>query len=453
MSARTIIAANLASAFLAGAWSLEGLVRRGAQACGGRFGWLRPLARRTLAAFPAAPRLPEVRTLRDFLLHDGGFGLAWADHCRRQENLLHRVYRAPNRMTPANGSPMSWGVPVLTTPAALADWLGLSTGELDWFADRQCRLRHAPPGPLHHYTYRWRPGRRKVRLLEVPKSRLKAIQRRLLHELLDPIPPHAAAHGFRRGHSLATYLAPHAGRQIVLHLDLRDFFPSLRGGRVYALFRTAGYPEDVARLLTGICTNSVPGEVLEAMPAISPYHPRPVVPWRLGFPHLPQGAPTSPALANLCAYRLDCRLAGLAHAVGASYTRYADDLVFSGEQELARSVRRFHLHVCRIALEEGFEVHTRKSHFMHQGVRQQVAGVVLNAHLNVNRREFDRLKAILTNCVRRGPEGQNRDGHADYRAHLAGRIAHVAHLHPARGRRLRLLFEQIRWNSATFRAD
>ncbi len=112
---------------------------------------------------------------------------------------------------------------------------------------------------------------------------------------------------------------------------------------------------------------------------------------------------------------------------------------------MARAVRRFHVHVSRIALEEGFEVHTRKSHFMRQGVRQQVAGVVLNVRPNVCRRDFDRLKATLTNCVRRGPQGQNRDGHADFRAHLAGRIAHVAQLHPERGRRLRLLFEQICW--------
>jgi hypothetical protein len=197
----------------------------------------------------------------------------------------------------------------------------------------------------------------------------------------------------------------------------------------------------------------VPADVLEAIPACGPYCPPATVPRQLAFPHLPQGAPTSPSLANLCAYRLDCRLTGLARSVDASYTRYADDLVFSGEQELARSVRRFHVHVCRIALEEGFEVNTRKSHFMRQGVRQQVAGVVLNARLNVNRREYDRLKAILTNCVRLGPQGQNRDGRADFRAHLAGRIAHVAHLNPDRGRRLRLLFEQVRWEGAEPRQE
>ena len=167
---------------------------------------------------------------------------------------------------------------------------------------------------------------------------------------------------------------------------------------------------------------------------------------RYRTPHLPQGAPTSPALANLCAYRLDCRLSSLAESVGAAYTRYADDLAFSGGEELERSARRFQVHVCRVALEEGFEVHTRKSRFMRQGICQQLVGVVVNAHPNVRRNEYDCLIAILYNCVRHGPAAQNRDGRPDFRGHLLGRVAHVTLLNPSHGGRLRALFEQIRWD-------
>jgi hypothetical protein len=145
---------------------------------------------------------------------------------------------------------------------------------------------------------------------------------------------------------------------------------------------------------------------------------------------------------------LDCRLAGLAHALGAQYTRYADDMAFSGGEELERSARRFQVHVCRIALEEGFEVNTRKSRFMRQGVRQQLAGIVVNSHPNVIREEFDRLKAILHNCACHGPETQNRAGHADFRACLLGRIGYVAMINPARGARLRRLFERINWETS-----
>jgi hypothetical protein len=160
---------------------------------------------------------------------------------------------------------------------------------------------------------------------------------------------------------------------------------------------------------------------------------------------LPQGAPSSPALANLAAYRLDTRLAGLAAALGARYTRYADDLAFSGGTELARAARRVIPRIAAIALEEGFTVGPRKTRLMRPGVRQRVTGVVVNAHPNVARETYDVLKATLYNCVRRGPAAENHAGHPDFRAHLAGRIAHVATLNPARAKRLKALYERIVW--------
>jgi hypothetical protein len=345
-------------------------------------------------------------------------------------------------MSPAPGAPATWELPRLPTREALADWLGITVCELEWFADRH-GFEAAASGALRHYTYRLiAKASGKWRLLEMPKARLKAIQRRLLHDLLDRIPPHEAAHGYRRGRSIVTFAAPHCGRRIVLRFDLRQFFPSVCAARVHALFATAGYPRDVARLLTGLCTNFVPQDVWQTPTGSA-------VAWeerrRYRFTHLPQGAPTSPALANLCVHGLDRRLDGLAKALNAIYTRYADDLAFSGGEELERGARRFQVQVCRIALEEGFEVHTRKSRFMRGSVRQQLVGVVVNAHPNVRRDEYDRLKAILHNCVRHGTQSQNRDGHGDFRAHLLGCISHVSLLNEERGRRLRMLFEQIRW--------
>ncbi len=82
---------------------------------------------------------------------------------------------------------------------------------------------------------------------------------------------------------------------------------------------------------------------------------------------------------------------------------------------------------------------------MRQGVRQRAAGVVINQKINIARNDYDQLKAILCNCVRHGPHSQNRAGVADFRAHLAGRVAHVARLNPQRGDRLTRLFERIVW--------
>jgi hypothetical protein len=279
----------------------------------------------------------------------------------------------------------------------------------------------------------------------MPRPRLKALQRRVLHGLLDHLPAHEAAHGYRPGCSIATFAAPHCGKAVVLRFDLRQFFPSVRRSRVFRLFTTTGYPREVARLLTGLCTNAVPDDAWPLDPATG----LPVLTWaerhRYRSAHLPQGAPTSPALANLAAFGLDRRLHALAATLGADYTRYADDLAFSGDARLARAARRFQVAVATAALEEGFEVNTRKTRLMRRGVRQQLVGLVVNAHPNPPREAYDRLKAILHNCRRHGPAGQNRDGHADFRAHLLGRIAQVAALNPARGRRLQEAFAAIAW--------
>jgi hypothetical protein len=415
---------SFASALLEGTWDLGALTAQGRAFLGEPAPWLTDLAGRILAEFPDPERRPDAEALARLIQRDAGFRAA-----------REHVFRAAPRLAAA-----PWPVPALPSPGALAAWLGLAPGALDWFADCQGREARLPAGPLRHYAYRWvakRGGR--TRLIEMPKARLKAIQRRVLRDILDRIPPHEAAHGFRRGRSVLTYAAPHAGRRIVLRFDLRDFFPSVRAARVHALYRTAGYPDPVARLLSGLCTNAAPSEVRDtvAREMALPY----------AAAHLPQGAPTSPGLANLCAYRLDCRLAALAGSVGARYTRYADDLAFSGGEALERGARRFQVMVCRVALEEGFEVHTRKSRFMRQAVRQQLAGVVVNERPNVKRADFDELKAILCNCARHGPASQNRDGHADFRAHLLGRIAYVGLLNPARAAKLRRWFDRIAWGA------
>ena len=114
-------------------------------------------------------------------------------------------------------------------------------------------------GISRNYRYRWLPRRSGLpRLIEAPKARLKEIQRWVLHEILDHVPPHGAAHGFTRGRSVLTHAAVHTGQSVVLRLDLRDFFASVSAGRVYRLFRAVGYGHSVAHALTGLCANTIP---------------------------------------------------------------------------------------------------------------------------------------------------------------------------------------------------
>jgi hypothetical protein len=230
-------------------------------------------------------------------------------------------------------------------------------------------------------------------------------------------------------------------------MDLEEFFPSIGAARIYRVFRGFGYPEGVARVLAGLCTLKVSKGVLDSVP-----HPgfaehrdegalaaRVRTRRRLMHRHLAQGAPTSPALANLASYGLDARVAGAARAAGAIYTRYADDLVFSGDAAFARRAQRFESLVAAIALEEGFQVNHRKTRVMRRGQPQQVVGLMTNEHPNVPRAERERLEAILTNAVRHGLESQNRAQHPHFLDSLRGRVAWVQHANPVHGLKLRRL--------------
>jgi len=426
----------LAKAFVTGDAASDALVERGATLLGRPWRWLRPLALRYLRTFSGETR-PRQRDAVQFLLADEGFERA----CLRHQRTLRLVNRLPQ---PAQMQPVpaadAWPLPRIESVGELAAWLEIGSGELEWFADLRGLGIKERAARLQHYSYRvLQKDNARVRLIEAPKNRLKALQRRILNGILEQIPVHDAAHGFRKGRSIQTFCTPHAGRRVILKMDFEDFFPSISGARIQGLFRTAGYPEAVADLLGGLCTNAAPRSILHAAPwSTQEMYCR---------PHLPQGAPTSPVLANLCAYHADCRLRGLADAVGANYTRYGDDIAFSGDDTFARCAERFSYRAAAILLEEGFEVHHRKTRLMRHSVRQHVAGLIINERLNVRRADFDELKAILTNCLRGGAASQNRSEHSRFRAHLQGRIAFVASVSPAKGRKLASIFEGIQWDN------
>ncbi|MCU7815280.1 MAG: reverse transcriptase family protein [Candidatus Thiodiazotropha sp. (ex Rostrolucina anterorostrata)] len=333
-------------------------------------------------------------------------------------------------------------LPQLATWKDLQQWLSLLDHELAWFADIEGRQHKVVEPKLHHYRYNWRvkPSGSK-RLIEIPKSRLKAIQRQLLNELLNRVPPHPCAHGFRRHRSCKTFVAPHVGKEVVMRMDLKDFFHSVPTPRITALFQRLGYPRGVAKLLQGLCTHAISPSL-----AGIPYQS---LSWdkkkQLQFKHLPQGAPTSPAIANLCAWRLDCRLKGAAERFGLEYTRYADDLAFSGSAKLMHAASFLQGLVGAIVMDEGFMINHRKTRLQTRSQCQRLAGIVLNEKPNPPRKEFDLLKATLFNCIRFGPDSQNRAGHHDYKSHLAGRVAYVGWLNPSKGERLRALWERIVW--------
>lgn len=321
-------------------------------------------------------------------------------------------------------------VPRLATLAELADWLIVPPGRLDYLADPGSRHERHGDMAVNHYHYvlqAKRDGR--VRLIEAPKTGLKAVQRRILRGILEHVPNHADAFGFVRGRNCLEGAARHAGEDVVVCFDLAEFFPSIRASRIHGIFRCLGYPGAVAGHLTGLCTNATPPRVLDRMPADM----------RATFrgPHLPQGSPASPYLANLVSFGLDRRLSGLARRLGARYSRYADDLTFSGDRGIAGMLLGA---VPEIVRDEGFRINAGKTRVMSRASRQVVTGVVVNAHLNIDRTTFDRLKAVIHAC---GRAGDTRLRDAAFRASLLGKIDWVEAVNPHRGRKLRRLLAEV----------
>jgi RNA-directed DNA polymerase len=414
----------IARAFLAGELTVEQISERATRVLGSSSRSITRAARQFVKAFPPGKTRPRLRDVEEFLRRFRGL----------RKFSVEQWLTESQQMQPANAA-AGWPIPPIPTVGALAAFLALNPGDLEWFADLHGLNRKANTR-LRHYHYRVVAKQSGTfRLIEAPKPRLKQLQRKILAEILEKVPPHPAVHGFLKGRSIRTFVAPHVGQRVVLKMDLEDFFPSISRARVQALFRTMGYPEPVADLLGGICTTIAPSDVWKARDLYTQSH-------------LPQGAPTSPALANLCVWRVDCRLSALAKSAGAVYTRYADDLAFSGDESFERSAERFSTHVAAILQEHGFSVHHRKTRIMRRSVRQHLAGLIANEKINVRRADFDRLKAILTNCIRQNPASQNREAHPHFRLHLQGKVAFVESINPARGKRLRALFDQISWDGS-----
>jgi len=436
-----LAALNLADTFLAGRADFESLMQGAQWAFGRQWPWMPGLCKRVLKRTGEHFHEFSRNELAAFITSYKPYVSAWGVESPPQ------VARFCLNPAPAHEK-FEWiknlALPALRSVADLAAWLNITPRELNWFAGKW-RNDIPHPNPLRHYHYRWVDKRSGgLRLIEIPKARLRAIQRRILQKLLDRVLPHNAAHGFIKGRSSVTHAAEHSGKYVVIRMDIKDFFPNIPAGRIHALFAKLGYSDQVARLLAGLCTHITPGVVLSDDRVRQHLSFAERQPFRSA--HLPQGAPTSPALANLCAFRLDMRLDALADSMNARYTRYADDLVFSGDHAFSACAQRFHIQVAAIALEEGFVINTRKTRIMRAATRQQVTGLVINRHPNLPRRTFDHFKAILTNCIRHGPASQNRSDHHNFRAYLQGMVSYALMVNPNRGKLLQALYQQIGWN-------
>ncbi|MFK8078262.1 MAG: reverse transcriptase family protein [Granulosicoccus sp.] len=325
--------------------------------------------------------------------------------------------------------------PTLTTVGDLAQWLSVTSTELDWFAN--CwRDELSTPKHLQHYQYHIVEKRSGgMRLIEQPKVELKRIQRRINELILNNLDTHAAAHGFCRGRNCVSHASNHVGKRYLITYDIADCFHSIDWPVIKNVFRRIGYSEQVSFYLAALCSHRVQLDYKSLRQFTRAQRSR------LIQRHLPQGAPTSPALANAALHQLDVRLTGLANSLEMDYSRYADDIAMSSN--VHRDWRFLESLIGGICLEEGVSLNHRKTRTKRPHQKQRLVGIVVNTKPNIDRQYYDTLKATLTNCKKFGLESQNREGHLHFRAQLLGRIQYVKSLSKNKGEKLERIYRDI----------
>ena len=201
-----------------------------------------------------------------------------------------------------------------------------------------------------------------------PNWKLKQIQRNILKRIIHNLRVSNNAHGFVEERSIITNSLNHTKKRVVYKLDIVNFFPSIGKDRIHEIFYRMGLPGFASDYLTELVT-------FEDI--------------------LPQGAPTSPHISNIVCRKLDFRLSGVAKFFSLKYSRYADDITFSGEEITGGMV----LLIKKIISEEGFTVNDKKTRVMSSGTRQVVTGMVVNDKVWIGRKKYRILRAFIHRCV------------------------------------------------------
>ena len=349
---------------------------------------------------------PDIRYKANLGVRGNYNPTGWAFGMFPNDRSPQRIIKKPTRPAALD----QYALPQLADRAAVAAFAGVDDAGLT------ALMRPGTQAGSGYVEFEIPKAKGGTRRIAAPRGPLRKIQRKILDEILAKIPVHDACHGFVAGRSTVTNAKPHEGSAVVIKLDLKDFFPTVHYRRVKGLFEHIGYGAEAAGALAGLTTY------------------RPKLDARVVWPGmLPQGAPTSPAIANLTCRRLDQRLSALAAQYGATYTRYADDLTFSFAAVPEIRVGRFLWWVDGICQQEGFTERDDKRRILRAKHQQRVTGLVVNERVNVPRKDRRRFRAILHNCEKHGLASQ-ANGHDDFAAYLAGYAAYVHMVDPQLGK-------------------
>ncbi|MDI3485562.1 MAG: RNA-directed polymerase [Methanolobus sp.] len=264
-------------------------------------------------------------------------------------------------------------------------------------------------------SFKLRKKNGKFRTINAPSKKLKHVQRWVLDNILYKLDTGAYAHGFVPNKTIVTNAKVHANHELVLGIDLKDFFPSVGFGPVYYVFKSAGYNKKISWALADLCT----------------YH------WKL-----PQGAPTSPMLANLASLKLDNRIARYCSRRSFSYSRYADDITISGSYKLPKHKEK----ITKIIEYSGFSVNEDKTRVFSQGSQQKVTGLIVNHKVSIGRTKKKNLRAIVHNISLNGPVAENRDNDPFFKERLFGHLGYANAVEPDFARPLIQTLKKVDWS-------
>lgn len=228
------------------------------------------------------------------------------------------------------------------------------------------------------------------RKLSIPNLSLKVVQRWILKEILEKIFVSEQSMAFvPRKNGLKENAEKHKKNIFLLEMDITDFFRTITDKQVYRLFCNIGYNDKVACVLANLCTYEN---------------------------CLPQGAVTSPYIANLICYHMDARINGYCSRKDIVYTRYADDLTFSSSNRtLLNRVEKF---IKYIVEDEGFIINDKKTRYLSDDVKKTVTGITINDDsIHVDKKFKKALRAQIYTTIKS----------KDYtkRCQILGKIAYI----------------------------
>lgn len=255
--------------------------------------------------------------------------------------------------------------------------------------------------PYTDLSIKRRNGRR-MREISIPDPTLMEVQRWILHQILAMLPTHHSSYAYTTGKSILHCAKRHLGANWIVKLDIRNFFPTITEAQAYTIFKGAGYQPLVSLELARICTRyAAHVDYIDSRRyRVTPHYPqyatiraykRPF----LGF--LPQGAPTSGALANLASSTLDVKLTELANQHDCVYTRYADDLIFSSGRAFDRDMALLIVKAARrILRSERFVMHEQKTSIIPPAARKLVLGLLVDGdRIRVSKRLRSRINTHI----------------------------------------------------------